>query len=160
MSSHQSLQSRCQFLMGAGPLTRPEQRTLISLVPHPLMRSGDCPSWDLGSNNHRLGGWGSETVTPSAEVAGGAAREETGLSRNLDIRCCFGLGFLILKSFLCALISSCLLPAQRARSLLSHFTMALLKQKLNAAQTLKTWGLSRETSVPFPQRSYRCPKYQ
>ena len=41
------------------------------------MRSGDCPSWDLGSNNHRLGGWGSETVTPSAEVAGGDAREET-----------------------------------------------------------------------------------
>ena len=42
----------------------------------PLMRSGDSPSWDLGSNHHRLAWWGSETVTPSAEGTGGAAREE------------------------------------------------------------------------------------
>ena len=73
---HQSLQGRCQFHVDAGPLTRPEQHTLVSLVLHPLMRSGDCPSWDLGSNHHRLGWWGSETVTPSAKGAGGAAREE------------------------------------------------------------------------------------
>lgn len=76
----------------------------------------------------------------------GFQRGNCGLRRNLDIRCCFGLSFLILKSFLSALISSCLLPVQRARSLVSHFTMALLKQKLNAAQTLETWGFGRETS--------------
>lgn len=85
---------------------------------------------------------GSETVTPSAKVAGGTARREVVIQVET-----LKDAALALEKVSEHLDFSQLTPCTESSKLtVTDYTVALSKQKPNAAQTPKIWGLSRETS--------------
>lgn len=77
-----------------------------------------------------------------------------GLARTPDRCAALGLSFLIFKSFDFSQLAPC---TESLKLTVTDYTVTLLKHKLNAAQTLKIWGLSRETSCAVSTKKLQIP---